>query len=74
MVPTMPNAGWPTLLAALSFPLITNLSTCYLVMFPAALQVLVRTARCLQCPCPVTHFSLLTKAALLVFAMLDELS
>jgi len=49
-VRTMPNASCPALLAALSFPLTTNLSNLLFGDVPTALQVLARTAGCLTVP------------------------
>jgi len=49
-VRTMPNANCPALLAALSFPLTTNLYNLLFDDVPTALQVLARTAGCLTVP------------------------
>jgi hypothetical protein len=69
------NAGWPALLAAISFLLTTNLSDSIFGDVLVALQTLARAARCLALP--TLHDAFLTalaKAALQprVVAALDE--
>ena len=71
----MPNAGWPALLASLSFPLTTNLSDLLFGDVPATLQVLALTAGCLAVPTARDALpTALAKAALppRVVATLDE--
>jgi len=74
-VRAMLNAGWPALLAALSFLLTTNLSDPLFGDVLGALQALARTAGCLALPTPRDAFlTALAKAALppRVVAALDE--
>jgi len=74
-VRAMVNAGWPALLAALSFLLTTNLSDPLFGDVLGALQALARTAGCLALPTPRDAFlTALAKAALppRVVAALDE--
>ena len=74
-VHAMINAGWPALLAALSFLLTTNLSDPLFGDVLGALQALARTAGCLALPTPRDAFlTALAKAALppRVVAALDE--
>ncbi|KAH9961800.1 hypothetical protein BC827DRAFT_1201948 [Russula dissimulans] len=71
----MLNAGWPTLLAALSFFLTTNLSDPLFGDVLRALQALARAAGCLALPTPRDAFlTALAKAALppRVVTALDE--
>ncbi len=71
----MLNAGWPALLAALSFLLTTNLSDPIFGDVLGALQMLARAAGCLALPTPRDAFlTALAKAALpsRVVAALDE--
>jgi hypothetical protein len=71
----MLNAGWPALLAALSFLLNTNLSDPLFGDLLGALQALARAAGCLALPTPRDAFlTALAKAALppRVVAALDE--
>ncbi|KAI9452204.1 hypothetical protein F5148DRAFT_1237059 [Russula earlei] len=74
-VRAMLNAGWPALLAALSFLLTTNLSDPLFGDVLGALQALARAAGCLSLPTPRDAFlTALAKAALppRVVAALDE--
>ena len=74
-VRAMVNAGWPAMLAALSFLLTTNLSDPLFGDVLGALQALARTAGCLALPTPRDAFlTALAKAALppRVVAALDE--
>ena len=74
-VRAMLNAGWPALLAALSFLLTTNLSDPLFGDVLGALQALPRAAGCLALPTPRDAFlTALAKAALppRVVAALDE--
>ena len=74
-VRAMLNAGWPALLAALSFLLTTNLSDPIFGDVLGALQTLARAAGCLALPTPRDAFlTALAKAALppRVVAALDE--
>ena len=74
-VRAMVNAGWPAMLAALSFLLTTNLSDPLFGDVLGALQALARTAGCLGLPTPRDAFlTALAKAALppRVVAALDE--
>lgn len=74
-VRAMLNAGWPALLAALSFLLTTNLSDPLFGDILGALQALARAAGCLALPTPRDAFlTALAKAALppRVVAALDE--
>ena len=74
-VRAMLNAGWPALLAALSFLLTTNLSDSIFGDVLGALQTLARAAGCLALPTPRDAFlTALAKAALpsRVVAALDE--
>jgi hypothetical protein len=74
-VRAMLNAGWPALLAALSFLLTTNLSDPIFGDVLGALQMLARTSGCLALPTPRDAFlTALAKAALpsRVVAALDE--
>ena len=74
-VRAMLNAGWPALLAALSFLLTTNLSDSLFGDVLGALQTLARAAGCLALPTPRDAFlTALAKAALppRVVAALDE--
>ena len=71
----MLNAGWPALLAALSFLLSTNLSDALFGDVLGALQSLARAAGCLALPTPRDAFlTALAKAALpsRVVAALDD--
>jgi hypothetical protein len=71
----MLNAGWPALLAALSFLLNTNLSDALFGDVLGALQSLARAAGCLALPTPRDAFlTALAKAALppRVVAALDD--
>jgi hypothetical protein len=71
----MLNAGWPALLAALSFLLTTNLSDPLFGDVLGALQTLARASGCLALPTPRDAFlTALAKAALppRVVAALDE--
>ena len=75
-VRAMLRAGWPALLAALSFLLATKLSDTLFGDVLSALQALARTAGCLAFPTPHDAFlTMLAKAALStrVVAALDEL-
>ena len=64
-VHTMLNAGWPALLAALSFLLTTNLSDSIFDNILGALQTLARAAGYLALPNPCDAFlTALAKAAL----------
>ncbi len=72
----MLNAGWPALLAALSFLLNTNLSDALFGDVLGALQSLARAAGCLALPTPRDAFlTALAKAALppRVVAALDDI-
>ncbi|KAH9169937.1 hypothetical protein EDB89DRAFT_1853941 [Lactarius sanguifluus] len=72
----MLNAGWPALLAALSFLLNTNLSDALFGDVLGALQALARAAGCLALPTPRDAFlTALAKAALppRVVAALDDI-
>lgn len=74
-VRAMLNAGWPALLAALSFLLTTNLSDPIFGDVLGALQTLARASGCLALPTPRDAFlTALAKAALpsRVVAALDE--
>ena len=74
-VRAMLTAGWPALLAALSFLLTTNLSDSIFGDVLGALQTLARAAGCLALPTPRDAFlTALAKAALppRVVAALDE--
>ena len=74
-VRAMLNAGWPALLAALSFLLTTNLSDSIFGDVLGSLQTLARAAGCLALPTPRDAFlTALAKAALppRVVAALDE--
>lgn len=74
-VRAMLNAGWPALLAALSFLLTTNLSDPLFGDVLGALQTLARASGCLALPTPRDAFlTALAKAALpsRVVAALDE--
>ena len=68
MVRAMLNAGWPTLLAALSFLFITNLFDALFVL--GALRTLARAAWCFTLPTPRNAFlTTPAKAALLLRAI-----
>ncbi|KAI9435094.1 hypothetical protein H4582DRAFT_1817945 [Lactarius indigo] len=72
----MLNAGWPALLASLSFLLSTNLSDALFGDVLGALQALARAAGCLALPTPRDAFlTSLAKAALppRVVAALDDI-
>ena len=69
----MLNAGWPALLAALSFLLTTNLSDSIFGDVLGALQTLARAARCLALPTPRDAFlTALAKAAFPPISCPDE--